>query len=424
MDAAPPTGADSAPPPAVPAFDVEAIRAAFPVLTDEHGEKVVYLDSGASAQKPAVVIDRMRDFAAHHYANIHRGVYSLARDADAAYEGARQRAAQFAGADPRGTIFTKNVTEAFNLIARSWGESNLRPGDQIVLTELEHHANLVPWQVVAERTGAELVWLPVGDDGHVDLAPMHQALSGGRVKLVTVAHVSNVLGTVLPVHEITAAAHAAGAIVCIDGAQAVPQMPVDVAAIGADFYGWTGHKLYGPSGIGVLHGRRELLEAMPPFLTGGDMINVVTKEKTTFAPVPNKFEAGTPPIIEAAGLSAAIDFVDRIGMAGVREHAVEITAYALERLSALRDITIYGPRAADERGGLVAFSLGYAHPHDIAEILARHGVCVRAGQHCAEPLNLALGVTATTRASFGVHTNHADIDALVDALGEVERIFA
>lgn len=405
-------------------FDIDAVRAQFPVLTDEHGSAVVYLDSGASAQKPAVVLDRMRDFAGHHYANIHRGVYGLAQDADAAYEGARRRAAQFVGADPRGTIFTKNVTEAFNLIAHSWGEANLGPGDQIVLTELEHHANLVPWQVVAKKTGAELVWLPVARDGQVDLAPMHAALAGGRVKLVTCAHVSNVLGTILPVAEIAAAAHAAGALVCIDGAQAVPQLPVDIAAIDADFYGWTGHKLYGPSGIGVLHAKREILEAMPPFLTGGDMISVVTKEGATWAPVPNKFEAGTPPIIEAAGLTAAIDWLDAIGLEAVRAHAVEVTDYALRHLRELPGITIHGPAQAEDRGGLVSFSLDYAHPHDIAEILARAGVCVRAGQHCAEPLNLALGVSSTTRASFGVHTNEADIDALVAALAEVHRIFA
>lgn len=404
-------------------FDTEAIRAEFPVLSEEHGSPVVYLDSGASAQKPAAVIDRMATLAAHHYANIHRGVYGLAQDADAAYEGARRNVARFVNADPRGTVFTKNVTEAFNLVARSWGEANLGPGDQIVLTELEHHANLVPWQVVAQRTGAELVWMPVQRDGSVDLAPLHEALAGGRVKMVACAHVSNVLGTILPVAEIAEAAHAAGALVTVDGAQAVPHMPVDIAAIGADFYGWTGHKLYGPSGIGVLHARRELLEEMPPFLVGGDMISVVTKESTTWAPVPTKFEAGTPPIIEAAGLSAAIEFLEGIGMDAVRDHGLEITRYALERLREVDDIWLYGPERAEDRGPLVAFSLDYAHPHDISEVLARRGICVRAGQHCAEPLNRAMGVSATTRASFAVHTNHADIDALVDGLGEVARIF-
>ncbi len=406
------------------AFPIDAVRAAFPVLGPEHeGTPVVYLDSGASAQKPQVVIDRMATFAAHHYANIHRGVYGLSQDADAAYEGARRRAASFLNADPRGTIFTKNVTEAFNLVARSWGDANLEPGDQVVITELEHHANLVPWQEAARRNGAELVWLPVKPDGQVDLEPMHAALAGGRVKLVACAHVSNVLGTILPVAEITAAAHAAGAVVCIDGAQAVPQMAVDVAAIDADFYGWTSHKIYGPSGLGVLHGKRALLEEMPPFLVGGDMISVVTKEGATWAPVPNKFEAGTPPIIEAAGLTTAIDFLDGLGMDAVRAHAVEITAYALERLSALEGMTIYGPANAEDRGGLVAFSLDYAHPHDISEILARDGVCVRAGQHCAEPLARALGVPATTRASFAVHTTKADIDALVDGLVKVHALF-
>lgn len=409
--------------PAPESFDTEAVRAQFPVLTDEHGSEVVYLDSGASAQKPAAVIDRMATFAAHHYANIHRGVYGLAQDADSAYEGARQRAARFLNADPRGTVFTKNVTEALNLVARSWGESNLGPGDQIVLTELEHHANLVPWQVVAQKTGAELVWMSAQRDGTVDLAPLHEALAGGRVKMVACAHVSNVLGTILPVEAIVEAAHAAGALVTIDGAQAVPHMPVDIAAIGADFYGWTAHKLYGPSGIGVLHARRELLEEMPPFLVGGDMISVVTKESTTWAPVPTKFEAGTPPIIEAAGLTAAIDFLDDLGMAAVREHGIEITRYALERLQEVDDIWLYGPERAEDRGPLIAFSLDYAHPHDISEVLARRGICVRAGQHCAEPLNRAMGVSATTRASFAVHTNKADIDALVDGLAEVARIF-
>ena len=405
-------------------FDVAAARAAFPVLGPDHeGGPVVYLDSGASAQKPQVVIDRMATFAAHHYANIHRGVYGLAQDADAAYEGARRRAAGFVNADPRGTIFTKNVTEAFNLIARSWGDANLGPGDQIVVTESEHHANLVPWQEAAKRNGAELVWLPVLDNGQVDLEPLHAALAGGRVKLVAVAHVSNVLGTILPVQEITAAAHAAGAVVAIDGAQAVPQMPVDIAAIGADFYGWTSHKLYGPSGLGVLHGRREILEAMPPFLVGGDMISVVTKEGATWAPVPSKFEAGTPPIIEAAGLTTAIDFLGGFGMDEVRAHAVEITAYALEQLRQVEGITIYGPEKAEDRGGLVSFSLSYAHPHDISEILAREGVCVRAGQHCAEPLARALGVPATTRASFAVHTTKEDIDALVAGLAKVHALF-
>lgn len=404
-------------------FDAAAIRAQFPVLDPAaHEPPVVYLDSGASAQKPAVVLDAMRDFAAHHYANIHRGVYGLARDADAAYEGARRRAAAFVGADPRATVFTKNVTEALNLVARSWGETNLGPGDQVVITELEHHANLVPWQFVAQKTGAELVWLPVQQDGTVDLAPLREALDGGRVKLVACAHVSNVLGTVLPVEEITRLAHDAGAVVCIDGAQAVPHMPVDMAAIDADFYGWTAHKLYGPS-LGVLHAKRELLEAMPPFLLGGDMISVVTKEGATWAPVPTKFEAGTPPIIEAAGLTAAIDFLDGIGMQAVRDHGIEITRYALDRLREIDDIWLYGPERAEDRGPLIAFSLDYAHPHDIAEILARRGVCVRAGQHCAEPLNRAMGVSATTRASFAVHTTEADIDALVDGLAEVAHIF-
>ncbi|MBO9534627.1 MAG: SufS family cysteine desulfurase [Solirubrobacteraceae bacterium] len=404
-------------------FDEAAIRAQFPVLTDEHGSEVVYLDSGASAQKPAAVIDRMATFAAHHYANIHRGVYGLAQDADAAYEGGRRAAARFVNADPRGTIFTKNVTEALNLVARSWGEENLGPGDQIVLTELEHHANLVPWQVVAQKTGAELVWVTVQRDGSLDLSPLHEALAGGRVKMVACAHVSNVLGTILPVAEIIEAAHAAGALVTVDGAQAVPHMPVDVAELGADFYGWTAHKLYGPSGIGILHGRREVLEEMPPFLVGGDMISVVTKEGATWAPVPTKFEAGTPPIIEAAGLTAAIEFLDGIGMDAVREHGLEITRYALERLREVDDIWLYGPERAEHRGPLVAFSLDYAHPHDISEVLARRGICVRAGQHCAEPLNRAMGVSATTRASFAVHTTKADIDALVDGLGEVARIF-
>jgi cysteine desulfurase/selenocysteine lyase len=404
----------------VPLLADSALAAEFPIL---HGTGLVYLDSAATAQKPRAVIEAVTDFTAHHNASVHRGVYPLAAAASARFDAARERIAAFTGSSARETIFTKNATEALNLVMQSWGREHVGPGDAIVLTRFEHHSNLVPWQLLCGWTGAELRYLDPDADGHLDLAQLDQHLADGRVKLVAVAHVSNVLGTITPVAEIVARARAAGAVSIVDGAQAVPQLPVDVAALGADFYAWTGHKAYGPTGVGVLHGRWDLLREMPPFLGGGSMIRLVEPFSSSYADPPARFEAGTPPIAEVIGLAAAVDFLDGLGMDRVRAHEQEVTAYALERLAEVPGLTVYGPPEAAGRGGLVSFTLDAAHPHDIAEILGRDGVCVRAGHHCAQPLMQWLGVGATSRASFAVHTSHEDVDRLLVGLHRVLEIF-
>jgi cysteine desulfurase/selenocysteine lyase len=398
-----------------------ALANEFPVL-DREG--LVYLDSGATSQKPRAVIDAIEDYYARHNANIHRGVYPLAVEATELFEGARGRVATWLGSTTKETIFTKNATEAINLVAYAWGRSNVGSGDAIVLTQAEHHSNIVPWQLLAQEVGAELRYLAVGADGRISLDQLDELLADGRVRLVTVFHVSNVLGTINPVAEIVARARVAGAATLVDGSQAVPQMPVDVGALGADFYVWTAHKAYGPTGLGILHGRREILEAMPPFLGGGDMISSVDFHESRWNELPWKFEAGTSPIAEAVGLGAAVEFLQALGMDSVRDHERELTAYALERLGALEGVTVFGPSDAEGRGALVSFTVDGVHPHDVAEIIARQGVCIRAGHHCAQPLMRALGVSATSRASFAVHNTAEDVDRLVDALGEVKRIFA
>ena len=397
-----------------------ALAHEFPVL-DREG--LVYLDSGATSQKPRAVIDAIEDYYARHNANIHRGVYPLAVEATDMFEGARGRVATWLGVTTKETVFTKNATEAINLVAYAWGRRNVGQGDAIVLTQAEHHSNIVPWQLLCREVGAELRYLDVGPDGTIDLAQLDAHLADGRVKLVTAFHVSNVLGTINPVDELVARARAAGAASLLDGSQAVPQMPVDVGAIGADFYVWTAHKAYGPTGIGVLHGRREVLEAMPPFLGGGDMISSVDFHESSWNELPWKFEAGTSPIAEAVGLGAAVEFLQALGMDQVRAHERELTAYALDRLEAVDGLTVIGPRDAAARGALVSFVVDGVHPHDVAEILSRQGVCVRAGHHCAQPLMRTLGLPATTRASFAVHNSAEDVDRLVGALGEVQRIF-
>jgi cysteine desulfurase/selenocysteine lyase len=397
------------------------VAARFPVL-DREG--LVYLDSGATSQKPQSVIDVITEHYAHHNANIHRGVYPLAVEATDAFEGARETIAAWLGSTVKETIFTKNATEAINLVAYAWGREHVGAGDQIVLSHLEHHSNVVPWQILAQAVGAELVYLPIDGEGMLDLDVLDDALAGGRVKLVTVAHVSNVLGTVVPVAEIVRRAHAAGAVALVDGSQAVPQLPVSLPEIDADFYVWTAHKAYGPTGLGVLHGRRALLEAMPPFLSGGDMISSVDFDCSRYNELPWKFEAGTSPIAEAAGMGAAVAFLQELGMGAVRDHERALTAYALERLPEIEGLTVYGPPDAERRGGLVSWTMDVAHPHDVAEILARSGVCVRAGHHCAQPLMRVLGVGATTRASFAVHNSREDVDALIAGLHDVRKIFA
>jgi cysteine desulfurase / selenocysteine lyase len=397
-----------------------ALDTDFPAL---EREGLVYLDSSASAQKPREVIDAMSEMLAHHYANIHRGVYPLAVEATDRFEGARERIAGFLGWGVKETIFTKNVTEAINLVAYSWGRRNVAAGDAIVLTIAEHHSNIVPWQLLCEEVGAELRYLDVDDEGQISLAQLDRHLSDGRVRLVGACHVSNVLGTINPVSEICARARAAGAVSLIDGAQAVPQLPVDAGALGADFYAWTGHKLYGPTGIGVLHGRRELLEEMPPFLAGGDMISSVGEHSSRFAELPWKFEAGTSPIAEAVGLHAAVDFVSRLGMETIREHELDLTSYTLSQLADIPGVEVHGPSHPHARGAVVSFALDGVHPHDVAEILARDGVCVRASHHCAQPLMRRLGIPASVRASFAVHNSRSDVDRMVEALANVRQIF-
>jgi cysteine desulfurase / selenocysteine lyase len=398
-----------------------ALANEFPSL-DRDG--LVYLDSGATSQTPRAVLEAMDDYYSRHRASVHRGVYPLAAEATELFEGARERIARWLNWDAAGTIFTGNVTEALNLVAYAWGDANAGPGDRVVVTEMEHHSNFVPWQQLALRRGAAFSALRVGDDGHLDLAQLDELLAGGDVKVVAVVHVSNVVGTINPIAEIVRRAHDAGAIVVVDGAQAVPQIPVDLGALDADFYGWTGHKAYGPTGVGVLHGRAELLAAMPPFITGGHMIASVSVEETRWAQSPAKFEAGTSNIAEAIGLGAAVDFLQGIGMEQVREHERDLVAYTIERLRAVPGASIHGPSDPDQRDALVSFALEGIHPHDIAEILGRQGVCVRAGHHCAQPLMRCLGVGASSRASFGVHNTHEDVDAFIAGLAKVQEVFA
>ncbi len=392
----------------------------FPIFSREG---LVYLDSAATSQKPRQVIEAVDAFYAEHNANVHRAVYPLAIEADELYDGARAKVAAFCGAAPEETIFTSNATSAINLVSHAWGQANVGEGDEIVLTVAEHHANIVPWQLLCERTGAQLRWLDVDAEGRISLDQLDGFLASGRVRLVTVTHLSNVLGTINPVAEIIERARAAGATTLIDGSQAVPQIAVDFAALGADFYAWTGHKAYGPTGVGVLHGRLELLEQMPPFMGGGGMIASVSRDGATWAPVPDKFEAGTPPIAEAVGLGVAMDFLSGLGMEAVRSHERELTAYMLERLDAIPGLSVSGPPEAAERGALASFTLDCAHPHDVAEILAREQVSVRAGHHCTQPLMDVMGQPATTRASLGLYNTPEDIDALIEGLGRVIEIF-
>ncbi len=400
------------------------VRGDFPILRREQGGRpIAYLDSAATSQKPRAVIDAMTSYYEHSNANIHRGVYGLAQEATDLFEGARERVARFCGAETATTIFAKNATEAINLVASSWGRARLRPGDQVLITEMEHHSNIVPWQLACQATGATLRWLPVSADGELSLDDLDAALGSGRVRLVGCVHVSNVLGTINPVREICARARAAGAATLVDGSQAVPQLPVDVAEIDADFYVWTAHKALGPTGIGVLHGRRELLEEMPPFLGGGDMISHVGFESSTWNELPWKFEAGTSPIAEGVGLGAAIDYLSGLGMERVRAQEAWLTAYALERLGEVPGLRVLGPLEVERRGGAISFALEGIHPHDIAEICDREAVCVRAGHHCAQPLMRRLGVPATARASFGVYNERGEVDRLVSALERAREVF-
>ncbi|MDQ6915058.1 MAG: cysteine desulfurase [Actinomycetota bacterium] len=404
-----------------PALDV---RADFPIFERRiDGRPLVYLDSAATSQKPESVIAAMDDYYRRHNANVHRGVYTLAQEATELFEGARERVAAFAGGETDTTIFTRNATEAINLVAYAWGREHVGRGDAVLITQMEHHSNIVPWQLLCAEVGAELRYLEVSDDGQLSFDQLDAELARGDVKLVAVAHVSNVLGTINPVAEIVARAHAAGAATLIDGSQAAPQMPIDVGALGADFYAWTGHKALGPTGIGVLHGRRDVLERMRPFLGGGDMIRTVDFQESTWNDLPWKFEAGTSMVAEGVGLGAAVDYLGGLGMESVRAHERELARYTLERLDEVGGVRVIGPRTAGERGGVISFELQGVHPHDVADLVNRENVCIRAGHHCAMPLMRRLGVPATARASFGPYNDRSDVDALVAALAQARQIF-
>jgi len=407
-----------------PAFPIEKVRAAFPALEREvHGQPVAYLDSGASAQRVLASIQAVDRYERRHHSNVHRGSHTLSAEATDAYEGARATVADHIGAaDRREVVFVRNATEAINLVARAWGDASVGAGDRILLTEMEHHSNIVPWQQLAERVGAEIDWVPVGDDGMLDMDALAELLERGP-KLLAVAHVSNVLGTENPVAEIARLAHAAGALVLADGAQAAPKLPLDMAELGVDFYALTGHKLYAPTGIGALWTRLELLREMPPFLGGGSMIRKVTREGTTYADPPARFEAGTPAIAQAIGMASALRWLDLVGMGAVRKHEERIADYALERLAEVPGLRVFGPPRGPGRLGPVSFELEGIHAHDVSEILDRHAVAVRAGHHCAQPLMDRLGVAATARASFGVYTTEEEIDRLLAGLEDARRVF-
>jgi cysteine desulfurase/selenocysteine lyase len=406
-------------------FDPARVRRDFPILqTLIHGKPLIYLDSASTSQKPQAVIDAVTDFYREYNANVHRGIYTIGERSTAAYEAARASVARFLGApDPAQIVFTRNATEAINLVAYSWGRRNIRRGDVIVLTEMEHHANLVPWQLLAQEQDADLEFIPITDDGRLRL-DVYDVLLGLKPKLVAFTHVSNTLGTINPVHELVDKAHAAGALALVDGAQAVPHVPVDVADIGADFYAFSGHKMLAPTGSGALWARRALLEAMPPFLGGGEMIREVHLRRSEWNDIPWKFEAGTPDISAAIGLGAAAEYLMGLGMDAVRAHGRDLLAYALETIPReLPSLELYGPLDPDARGGVVPFNVPGVHPHDVAQVLDRSAVAVRAGHHCTMPLHERLDLPATARASFNVYTTTGDIDALITGLREVYRVF-
>ena len=408
--------------PALPR-SIDQIRAEFPILNREiHGQPLAYLDNGATAQKPLAVIETLDRYWREHNANVHRGVHTLSEEATALYEDARLAVASHLGADRREIVFVRNATEALNLVAYSWARSNLSAGDRILITEMEHHSNVVPWYQVAREKGAHLDWAPITDEGRLDLEALGKLLERGP-KLVCVAHVSNVLGTINPIEEIARMSQDAGALLVVDGAQSGPKLELDMAELGADFYAVTAHKMYGPTGVGALFGRRELLEEMPPFIGGGSMIRKVSKELITWADLPAKFEGGTPAIGEAIGFGTAVRWIDELGLPAIHAAEAELTSYALDRVAEVPDLTLFGPPAGDDRGGILSFGLEGIHSHDVSEILDRHGVAVRAGHHCAQVLMQCLGVPATTRASLAVYNTRAEVDRLVEGLLDARRIF-
>ncbi len=404
-------------------LDVERLRRDFPILSRQvHGKPLVYLDSAATTQKPRQVLEALTRFYSTSNANIHRGLHTLSEEATDAYEAVREQTARFIGApSSRGIVFTRNTTEAINLIAQAWGRSRLRPGDRILLTEMEHHSNLVPWQLIAQATGAQLAFLPITDDGRLDLRDLNAALRGAKVVSVTL--MSNVLGTINPVAQIARAAARTGALVVVDGAQGVPHLPVDVRQLDCDALAFSAHKMLGPTGVGVLWAREALLESMEPFLGGGEMIADVQLTSATWNEIPWKFEAGTPNIADVVAFGEALRYLETLGMAAVRAHEHELATYALERLSAVEGLTLYGPRDARERGAAIAFNLEGLHPHDVGTVLDAEGLAIRAGHHCAKPLMRRLGVVATARASFYLYNTRAEVDRLVDALEAVKAFF-
>lgn len=444
-------------------LSIKSAKKDFPIFNRQiNGHQLVYLDSAATSQKPQAVIDSLVDYYQNHNANVHRGIHTLGDESTKMYDAARQTIAEFIGVeDKRELIFVRNTTEAINLVAYAWGENNIKQGDEILLTEAEHHSNIVPWQLVADRKKAKLYYIEVDKQGKLDLEDLRRKLSS-RTKLVSVVHVSNFLGTINPIREIAKVIRAKSQesrqhlLLLVDGAQAVPHMPVDVKELGCDFYAFSGHKMYGPMGIGCLWGRRKILESMPPFLTGGGMINTVSKDKTIFTDLPDKFEAGTPNVAGAVGLAAAVKYLQKIGMERVRKHEVELTEYAMRRLSNLvipspagggtwgsdeiatavatrrprndsLTVEIYGPKGSKERGGLIAFTVKVdgkeVHGHDVAQVLDSQGIAVRSGHHCVMPMHAKLGLAATTRISFGIYNTKGDVDRLVEALGKIQEVF-
>jgi cysteine desulfurase/selenocysteine lyase len=404
------------------AYDIDRIRADFPILSERvHGEPLTFLDNGASAQKPRQVIDAVRSVYEHEYANVHRGAYYLSEKATERYEGSRDIVQRFLNAGSRQEIvFTKNVTEAINLVAYSYARRILQPGDEIIITDMEHHSNIVPWQLMRDERGLVLKYVSCTDDGEFRIEDLAKLITS-KTKLIALTHVSNVMGTVVPVKEVAKLAHDNGAKLLVDGAQAVMHMPVDVQELDCDFYAFTGHKIYGPSGIGVLYGKAELLDSMPPFLGGGDMISTVTMEKSTWAALPAKFEAGTPPIAQAIGLGAALDYVSGVGLGAIGAHELDLLNYATQQLASVEGLRIIGTAA--NKTSVISFTMDCAHPHDISTIIDRAGVCVRAGHHCAQPLMERMGVPATTRASFAMYNTRAEADTLVTALNSVRELF-
>jgi len=408
------------------ALSVEKIRADFPILNRKMsgGKPLVYLDNAATSQKPLAVIDAIHDYYMNYNSNIHRAVHQLGEEATIAFERTREKVAKFINArSTEEIIFTRNATEALNLIAYSWGRTNVKKGDKIVITEMEHHSNIVPWQILASEKGAKLEYIGVDDDGYLKIHEYKSHLDSNKVKLVSVTHMSNVLGTIVPVNDIIKMSHEKGIPVLIDGAQSVPHMTVDVQKMDCDFMAFSAHKMLGPTGVGILYVKRDILEKMPPFIGGGDMIKEVHKYETRYNDLPFKFEGGTPNIADVIGFAAAIDYLTDLGMDRVREHEIELTKYAIDRISGVKGVTLYGPRNTDDRGGVVSFNIGDIHPHDLATIMNDHGVAIRSGHHCAQVLMERLDVAATSRASFYIYNTKEEIDTFIGALEEARRLF-